>query len=267
MSSTAGPLRRFPAVRARFLLIVASACLLVILAQRDNADRRTRLDAVFEAIAAVVPHPAPVVEVDLHDGRSPIPLRWEQHFARFAAADRAQPPVAGGVVFVGSSSIDFWRDLPAQFPAHRVTQRGLAGATMADCLRLVDRLVLPYHPRTVVIYAGDNDLAAGTTPEQILAQYVDLVRAVRRDLPAAKLVFVSIKPSPSRTALMPLIRHTNRLIADYTAADPALAFVDVFAAMLDHDAQVRRELFLADGLHMAAPGYLLWHDAIVHHLN
>lgn len=269
MSRTAGPHRTSP-IRSWLLFIAAGGVLAFVLASAPHGadpDRGTRLDAVFDAVASLVPGPAPVDTVDLHDGRSAVPVRWQSHFARFAAADRARPPVAGGVVFTGSSSIDFWSDLPAQFPTYRVTQRGLAGATMADCRRHLDRLVVPYRPRIVVVYAGDNDLAVGTTPEEVAAQYAELVRAVHRELPATRLVFVSIKPSPARAGLMPLIRRTNALIAAYSATDPALAFVDVFSPMLDREAKVRGELFLADGLHMTASGYALWHDAIVGQLD
>jgi lysophospholipase L1-like esterase len=204
---------------------------------------------------------------DLHDGRSRVPARWRTNFERFAQSDRERRPADGGIVFVGSSSIDFWNDIQAQFPTYHVVQRGLPGATIADCTRSVDRLILPYKPRVIVFYAGDNDLAAGVSPDQVVADYTELVRQVHRDLPAARLVFVSIKPSPSRAALMPLIRRTNALMAAYAGTDRRLDFVNVFDAMLDRESHARLELFRADGLHMTAIGYTLWHDAIVAHLD
>jgi lysophospholipase L1-like esterase len=230
-------------------------------------DAPPGLDAVFEMARSTLSILSPDDRVDLHDGRSRVPTRWQAAFERFAASDRVAFPAANGVVFVGSSSIDYWRDLPAQFPTWNVVQRGLGGATIADCTRNLDRLILPYRPRTVVFYAGDNDLAAGVTPERVVADFDALVRDVHRQLPATRIVFVSIKPSPVRAGLMPLIRKTNGLIAAYARTDPRLDFVDIFDAMLDHDARPRRELFVADGLHMTPAGYALWHDALLEHLH
>lgn len=260
------------AIRLRALLATAGACLAVLFSSahgRFNAglDAPPALDAVFEVARSAFSADAEPESVDLHDGRSRVPPRWQRHFERFAQSDRASSPAADGVVFVGSSSIDFWNDLPAQFPTQRVVQRGLDGATIADCTRNLDRLVLPYRPRVVVLYAGDNDLAAGVAPERVVADFDDLVRQVHRTLPATKIVFVSIKPSPIRAGLMPSIRKTNALIAAYAGTDRRLDFVDIFDAMLDRDARPRRELFRADGLHMTPAGYAIWHDALVQHLE
>ncbi len=225
------------------------------------------LEAVFATAEAALPHDTPPSTVDLHDGLTPVPVQWRERFEGFAASDRVQATGGDTVVFVGSSSIEFWHDLPAQFPSHRVVARGLAGATMADCVRHVDRLILPSRPRTVVVYAGDNDLAAGVSPAQVAADTAALVARVRRDLPQTRFVFVSIKPSPVRAGLMPLIRRANALIAAYAATERGLDFVDVFEPMLDRDARARPELFLADGLHLTAGGYAVWRDAIAGHLD
>jgi lysophospholipase L1-like esterase len=245
-----------------FLAAMASLAVLMGSSHGGGAHLASGLDAVFDAVGPIFASDARPETVDLHDGKSAVATRWQPNFERFAQSDRAHLPAAGGVVFVGSSSIDYWSDLPTQFPTQNVTQRGLAGATMSDCARYVDRLILPYRPRVVVVYAGDNDLAAGVKPEQIVADYAALVRQVHRELPATKVVLVSIKPSPSRAVLMPRIERTNALLAAYTRTDPRLDFVDIFPVMLDRDAHVRSELFRADGLHMNRAGYALWRDAI-----
>ena len=186
------------------------------------------------------------------------PTRFEPEIRAFEAADRASPPPRGGVVFVGSSSIKNWTDVAADFPSVPVLNRGFGGSTLADVVYYADRIVLPYHPRLVVLYAGDNDLAEGGTPERVLHDYRAFVARLRSAWPGARLVFVSIKPSPSRRAYIDRMRETNQRIRADIARDSLQAYVDVFTHMLDATGQPRPELFGADSLHMTRAGYLLW---------
>jgi lysophospholipase L1-like esterase len=186
------------------------------------------------------------------------PTRFEAEIRAFEAADRASPPPLGGVVFIGSSSIKNWTDLAADFPGVPVLNRGFGGSTLADVVRYEDRILLPYRPRLVVLYAGDNDLAEGRTPERVLGDYRAFVERLRSAWPAARVAFVSIKPSPSRRAYIDRMRETNQSIRAETRRDSLQAYVDVFTPMLDASGQPRPELFRADSLHMTRAGYLLW---------
>lgn len=168
---------------------------------------------------------------------------FEPEIHAFELADRLHPPAAGGVVFVGSSSIKNWTNVAADFPGVPVLNRGFGGSTLADVVQYMDRIVLRYRPRLVVLYAGDNDLAMGR---------------LRAKQPCTRLVFISIKPSPSRRTLMPAAREANRRIRAETARDSLQTFVDVFSPMLGPQEQPRPELYLADSLHMTRTGYLLW---------
>lgn len=186
------------------------------------------------------------------------PTRFEPEIRAFESADRASPPPLGGTVFVGSSSIKNWTDVAADFPGLPVLNRGFGGSTLADVVYYADRVVLPYHPRLVVLYAGDNDLAEGRTPGRVLGDYRTFVARLRSTFPAARIVYVSIKPSPSRRIYVDRMRETNRRIRAETERDSLQAYVDVFTPMLDATGQPRPELFLSDSLHMTRAGYLLW---------
>ena len=187
------------------------------------------------------------------------PTRFEAEIRAFEAADRATPPPPGGVVFIGSSSIRAWTNVAADFPGVPVLNRGFGGSTLADVVYYMDRILLPYRPRLVVLYAGDNDLAAGRSPERVVADYRAFVARVRSTLPGARVVFVSIKPSPSRRTLIPRMRETNQRIQAIIARDSLQTYVDVFTPMLGRAGQPRPELFVGDSLHMTRAGYLLWH--------
>jgi len=215
----------------------------------------------FSASAADAP-PAPAQ--DPAKAASP----WDQAFAAFAADDRSHPHPEGGVLFVGSSSIRLWSDLQDEFKDLPVViNRGFGGSQLADCVKNLNRLVIRYRPSTVLVYAGDNDLAAGTTPEEVLHRFAAFVEGVHRELPGTRIAYISIKPSPLRIGLLPQIRQANALIRDYASGLDKVAFIDVYTPMLDSSGKPRSELFRADSLHLNAEGYALWKQVIGPHVH
>jgi len=190
---------------------------------------------------------------------------WEQDMQRFAALDAASPPPRHGVLFIGSSSIRLWETLAADFPGVPVINRGFGGSELRDSTFYADRIVVPYAPRQIVIYAGENDLQAGRTPQQVQQDFRVFVQRVRRDLPKARIAYISNKPSPSRVRLLEAQRQTNTLIKA-EAARLRVDYIDVFTSMLDANGQPREELFIEDRLHMNRAGYELWRQKIAPYL-
>lgn len=133
---------------------------------------------------------------------------------------------------------------------------------MADVVYYMGRIVLPYRPRLVVLYAGDNDMVEGRMPARVLADYHAFAARLRSALPEARLAFVSIKPSPSRRSYIERMRDTNRRIRSDIARDSLQAYVDVFTPMLGSTGQPRPELFEADSLHLTRAGYTLWRSLL-----
>ncbi len=186
------------------------------------------------------------------------PARWKDEMAAFRKADSLQPPPTRGILFTGSSSIRLWRDLPNRFAGRKVINRGFGGSWLSDVVHYFPDLVLPYRPKTIVVYAGENDVADGRTAE-MLARDVDALLALRRKhLPKSKLVFISLKPSPSRAEKLEEVRRANTLIRQRLDGEKRAVFVDVFTPMLDAGGKAREELFGPDRLHMNAKGYDLW---------
>ncbi|MEO5590538.1 MAG: SGNH/GDSL hydrolase family protein [Gemmatimonadaceae bacterium] len=184
--------------------------------------------------------------------------RFSDEVERFVAADRASMPPAGGVLFVGSSSIRMWPHLATDFPGARTIQRGVGGTRLDEILAFAPRIVLPYKPRLIVLYAGDNDIAEGRSPAEVLASFREFVELVHRSLPGTRIAFVSIKPSESRWSLVEEMTSANALVRQFAESDSMVAYVDVFGAMLGADGHARPELFLADKLHMTEEGYAIW---------
>lgn len=192
----------------------------------------------------------------------PADPNFEKAISAFEAADAKSPPAPGGVVFVGSSSIRMWKTLAEDFPGTNAINRGFGGSKIRHSVLHAHRIVTPYKPRAVVLYAGDNDIAGGLTPQQVLADYKEFVAKVREKLPDTPIYFISIKPSIARWKLVDKIREANRLVKEFSESEKHLGFVDIFDAMLGEDGKPRPELLLKDGLHMTPAGYEIWRDAV-----
>ena len=188
--------------------------------------------------------------------------RWEGDISAFEAADREEAPAPGGVVFVGSSSIRMWDTLAEDFEGLDVVNRGFGGSEMSDALRYVDRIVLPYRPRMVVVYAGDNDLWAGESPEGVASEFRQLVDRIHDELPETRVAFIAVKPSLARWSIADRMERTNALVREYAAGQPLVEYIDVYTPMLGTDGTPRPDLFLEDGLHLNARGYDLWESVV-----
>jgi len=198
----------------------------------------------------------------------PAEQRWKKELDAFAAADRVQMPPPGGVLFVGSSSIRFWTGLETAFADQPVViKRGFGGSRLSESADLVHRLVLPYQPRLVVLYAGENDIHEGVGPAELLAHFQRFVWQVQAALPATRVAWMAIKPSPSRLAFMATMREANLLIQTHVLQHDNLDYIDVHTAMLDNDGRPRPELFVRDQLHLSAEGYGLWRQIVSAHLR
>ncbi len=190
------------------------------------------------------------------------PAKWAASIDAFTRADAANPPPREAVLFVGSSSIVRWKSLARDFPDVPVINRGFGGSELADSVHYLDRLVLKHEPRVVVLYAGENDLQAGATAEEVHARFQAFRQGLHAALPRTKLVFIAIKPSPSRAKIRDRLDRANALIAASCREDPRLAFADVVPPMLDAAGQPRPELFVADRLHLSEAGYAVWQPIV-----
>jgi lysophospholipase L1-like esterase len=228
-----------------------AAALLVTLAACSHA--RAQVPATAPSRPPVAPAAATLPNLD----------RFANEIDGFDAADRAAPPAPGGIVFVGSSTIRLWSSLASDFAGLPVINRGFGGSTFPEALHYLQRTVVRYHPRMVVVYEGDNDLAGGRTPQQIADDYRAFVRGVRDSLPNARIVFLAIKPSPSRWKLESQRQEANGLVRAIVAKDANQAFVDVGTPMIDPSSgHPRPALYRADSLHMTPAGYAIWRATV-----
>ena len=185
------------------------------------------------------------------------PDRWERFVAAFDEADLVSPPLKHQIVFVGSSTIHRW-DVASYFPDLKIINRGIDGTELSDAVKYIDRLVLRYEPRLVVVYAGDNDIGAGKLSEQVSVDFERFVRAIHTRLPETRILYIGIKPSPLRWLQIDRMRLANQVIKTICERDDRVAFLDFDNLMLGWDEKPRKDLYVEDGLHLSPKGYHLW---------
>jgi lysophospholipase L1-like esterase len=165
------------------------------------------------------------------------------------------------VLFLGSSTIRLWNTAKA-FPELHTINRGFGGSQIADSLKFAERIVIPCKPRLILLYAGDNDIAAGKSPERVLSDFKALVEKIHAALPETRIAFISIKPSPSRWKHIEAQRKANSLVEEFIPTDRRLSYIDVVQPMLDDKGEPRAELFQKDMLHLNDEGYKLWNSIV-----
>lgn len=182
----------------------------------------------------------------------------------FKKQDKVSMPPKNAILFVGSSSFRMWSDVQDYFPGYTIINRGFGGSSLPDVVRYVDDIIVPYQPKQILIYCGDNDLAASdtVTAQMVADRFKTLFTTIRKKMGGVPIAFVSIKPSPSRVRLMPKMMQANNLISEYLRHKNKTAFIDVYHAMVTADNKPMTDIFKEDNLHMNAKGYAIWQKVI-----
>lgn len=182
---------------------------------------------------------------------------FEKDILAFEASDRTNPPAPGGILFAGDSQFTLWKKVHEDLPEYRIINRGFGGSKITDLLYYTDRIVIPYHPRMIVVNEGGNDIHAGRTPEQVLADMKTFVNRVRAAMPTVPIAFFGLASSPARWTETDSRRRFNQLLREYLASGKDLLYLDIFDSFMGPDGKPREELFIADKLHNSAAGYAI----------
>ena len=217
-------------------------------------SRRHALALLAATLAAPVALAGPATPVTPPEGAA----RWNEAIAAFEAQDQENPPEPGAVVFVGSSSIRKWSTLSRDMAPLRVLNRGFGGSHIPHVTWFADRIVLPYRPSAIVLYAGDNDVAWGADANTVLASTRAFLERIRPSLPDVPVYFLSIKPSPLRWASWPEMARANARVKALAEETEGLTYVDVASVLLDEAGQPVASRFAADRLHLSDEGYRAW---------
>lgn len=188
----------------------------------------------------------------------------------FKKQDSAAFPPKNAILFVGSSSFTKWTDVQDYFPGgYPIINRGFGGSSLPDLIRYVNDIIIPYHPKQIIIYCGENDIGGNDTTvngKVVFNRFKQLFMLIKKQLPRVAIGYVSMKPSPSREKLWPKMIDGNLLIKAFLTKQKNTAFINVYHKMFNKNCTVMKDIFIEDNLHMNARGYAIWQKIIAPYL-
>ncbi len=187
--------------------------------------------------------------------------KYEKEIAAIEKKLKDNPPSPDTVFFVGSSTIRMW-DLNKSFPGVKAVNAGFGGSQIRDATHFAPRMILPFAPKTIVFYSGDNDISGKRTPSQVIEDFQAFVEVIHKKNPETRIIFLGIKPSISREKQFETQKEANKLVANYCSKNPKLLFVDTVPLIMDAAGKPTKELFAKDGLHLSPLGYEGWSEKL-----
>ena len=221
----------------------------------NQSSRRSRITLLMLCFAVLV--------IGFREFGSPASVRaWESSLMQ--RVDHITPAAPGTIIFTGASSLAYWDSLAKDMKPLRVINTAFGGAEYSDLNSDLERLVIAHRPAAVVVYAGDNDLAAPTrkTPQSVTDDVRRFVQGVHAKLPDTWVYVLSIKPSHARWGSWPQMKEADRLIQEYLRTEDHAEFIDVATSMFDAHGELPHDLFVSDGLHPSGKCYALWTSII-----
>ena len=193
--------------------------------------------------------------------------KWGEAIAKFAHQDSVDMPEPGGILFLGSSSFTIWKDVNDYFAGKKIVNRGFGGSQMSDVLHFKEKLILPYQPKQIVVYVGENDIASGEAPESVFEEGKQLVSWAKEQFPGVEFVLLSAKPSPRRWELRDKMKDLNVMLSEFASENEGVEYANIWEPMLGEDGKPKSEIFLKDSLHMTANGYKIWQKVLKPYLE
>ncbi|TDD95522.1 GDSL-type esterase/lipase family protein [Flavobacterium cellulosilyticum] len=193
---------------------------------------------------------------------------WED-IQKFKTIDQQNSPIQQRILFIGSSSFTYWKDVQEYFPNHSITNRAFGGSTLLNLIEYKNDILNPYHPKQIVIYCGENDIANDdkVTGETVYNRFLVLFEIIKHKYPDVFVAYVSMKPSPSRWHLKDKMMDGNRRIETFLKSEKNTVFINIWDKMLDEKGKPMGIIFLKDSLHMNPKGYEIWKKEIAPNLK
>jgi lysophospholipase L1-like esterase len=191
------------------------------------------------------------------------PPEWYENEIRiFEIMDRYNPPPDSAILFTGSSTIRRWYNLSGDMYPWIVINRGFGGSVMKELNLNAERIVFPYKPSRIFVYEGDNDITRGIKPSAFLEECKTFISRCQQRLPGTDIIFLSIKPSPSRMRQWKQMDRANQMLEDLCRRNENVFFIDISSSMFLKPGILKNNIYAEDGVHLNDQGYSLHRQVI-----
>lgn len=169
------------------------------------------------------------------------------------------------IVFLGNSLTHGceWHEL---FGNPHIVNRGING-DVVDGLRERLPAIVNGRPAKIFLLCVVNDISHNLSADSIVSALGGLIGEIRRATPATKLYVQSLLPINNSFGRYKAVfgkeqtvRDVNRLLRPVVESAGA-TWIDIYGLFADAEGNLRADL-TNDGLHLLAPGYAIWRDAL-----
>jgi lysophospholipase L1-like esterase len=186
------------------------------------------------------------------------PLRFKNEIETINIKYLSREGTRDLILFTGSSSIKRWENVAGYFPEKNIINTGFGGSQMSDLIYYSDQVIFRYEPVQIFIYEGDNDLAAGEKPVEIIREADSLISLIHEKLPLSEIVIISAKPSPIRWGLKNEYLELNKMLLQLASKFDFVRYLDLWTPLISPSGRPVSEYYIKDSLHINNSGYDKW---------
>lgn len=161
-----------------------------------------------------------------------------------------------------------WHEL---FGMPNVKNRGIS-SDIVEGVRLRLDPIVNGHPKKIFLLIGVNDISHALESDSIAGAILDVARTIRTSSPQTQLYVQSCLPFnlsfgyyKALTGREHQVPEINAILQE-AAPEVGYTYIDLFSSFVGDDGLLRPEL-TNDGLHLIAPGYLLWRDILLPYIQ
>lgn len=191
---------------------------------------------------------------------------WGQRASLFEAL----PVDSADIVMLGNSLTNGceWHELLGM---PNVKNRGIS-SDIVEGVRLRLDPVVNGHPKKIFLMIGVNDISHALSSDSIADAIISVADSIVAASPQTRLYVQSCLPFnltfgyyKALTGREHQVPEINAILRD-AAPEHGYEYVDLYSQFVGDDGLLRPEL-TNDGLHLIAPGYMLWRDIITPYIR
>ncbi len=261
------PTWAFLSLAANFLLI-ATVIVLIARYGRSQTPSQIKVSAIASPATSSIEEAA-ALATQLKSRQQLTYAQWVDLLGHEAKAVAKNKP--DRLTVLAGDSLSLW--FPSELlPSDRTwLNQSISGETSTGLLKRLN-LLNDTEPQAIFVMIGINDLAKGSSDQDVLDTYRQIIDQLKQAHPKSKLVVQSILPHSAnpdaslekRQQLLDTSNeriHTLNRAIETIAKESGVSYLDLQPLFADSEGYLRSEL-TTDGLHLNRQGYLVWRSAI-----